>query len=287
MKDSLLTEKQKYLILKSIKEKNFSAIITMLEKIKTGHAGTAKTKDKRFVIREVVKYVIENSKTREKDFFNAGSFFCVREEDVSKEIGISLIWRGYKFNPEKVKEILVKIADDSNWEVREYAANAFADTLYHNMDFYKDLMNWTKHSSDNIRRAVVFSALGLKDKENLSKAFAILEPLMFDESKYVKKNLGPFILGSHFGNKFPAETIRQLKKWSKIRDENVSWNIIMSFNNSFGNKFPKEALEVIRLFSGNVDLVVRRAIKSTLNFLSKRHKKMVDEFKMKYNGNNI
>ena len=283
MNDSLLTEKQKSEVLTLIKAKKYSEIISILEKIKTAHAGTAKTKDKRFVIREIVKFIIDNSKDREKDFFNAGIFFCKRKEEVSKEIGISLVWRGYKFNKEKVKEFLLKIADDPNWEVREYAATAFADTLYLNHDLYKDVIKWTKHPSENIRRAVVFSALALRDKESLQKAFAILEPLMFDSSKYVKKNLGPFILGSHFGNRFPKETIRHLKKWSKIRDENVRWNVIMSFNNSFGNKYPAEALDVLKYFIGDVDLSVKRALLSTLNFLSKRHKKLVDEFKKKNN----
>lgn len=285
MKDSLLSATQKSNIIKFVTKKKYPEIISILEKIKTEHAGTAKTKDKRFVIRELVKFVIDNSKNKEKDFFNTGSFFCKRNEDVSKEIGISLIWRGYKFNPGKVKEILLKIADDPNWEVREYAATAFADTLYYNRDFYKDLIKWTKHNSENVRRAVVFSALALKDKENLDKAFAILEPLMYDNSKYVRKNLGPFILGSHFGNNFPEQTISKLKKWSKIRDENVRWNIVMSFNNSFGNKYPAEALHVLKYFAGDDDIVVRRTLMSTLRFLRKRHEKFVDQFIKRYKMN--
>lgn len=278
MKDSLLSQVSKSNIIKLNAGKKYAEIISILEKIKTEHAGTAKTKDKRFVIRELVKFILDNSKNQEKDFFNTGSFFCKRKEDVSKEIGISLIWRGYKFNPGKVKEILLKIADDPNWEVREYAATAFADTLYCNRDFYKDLLKWTKHNSENVRRAVVFSALALKDEDNLDKAFALLEPLMFDNSKYVRKNLGPFILGSYFGNNFPKQTISKLKKWSKIRDENVRWNIVMTFNNSFGNKYPAEALDVLKYFVGDPDLVVRRALMSTLRFLSKRHGKLVDAF---------
>ncbi|MEO8210235.1 MAG: HEAT repeat domain-containing protein, partial [bacterium] len=164
MKDSLLTEKQKKKILKAIKQKKYNSIISILEKIKTTHAGTAKTKDKRFVIREIIKDVIDNSKNPEKDFFNIGSLFCNMKQDVSKEIGISLVWRGYEFNPMSVKEFLLKIADDANWEVREYAASAFADTLYNNGDFYDDVIEWTKHHSENVRRAVVFSALGLREK---------------------------------------------------------------------------------------------------------------------------
>jgi len=172
----------------------------------------------------------------------------------------------------------LKIADDTNWEVREYAASAFADTLYNNRGFYNDIMELAKHHSENVRRAVVFSALGLREKESLAKAFSILEILMFDKSKYVKKNLGPFILGSYFGNKFPEETLKKLKQWSNIIDENVKWNVIMSFNNSFGNKHPEDALEILRHFLGDVDLSVKRALTSTLSFLRKRHKKLVDKF---------
>lgn len=282
MKDSLLNSKNKKEISSAISSKEYLKIISILEKIKTSHAGTPKTKDKRFVIREIVKHIIDTSGDREKDFFSAGSYFCSTTEDVSKEIGVSLIWRGYKFNKEKVKEYLLRIADDPNWEVREYAANAFADTLYHNPDFYNDVMKWTKHHSENVRRAVVFSALALREKEHLNKAFSIFEPLLFDASKYVRKNLGPFILGSYFGNKFPKETIRKLKKWSKNRDENLRWNVIMSFNNSFGNKYPEEALDVLKYFVGDVDLTVKRALKSTLNHLSKRHKKLVGGFRLKH-----
>lgn len=278
MKDSLLTDKQKREIIMLISEKKYEGIISILEKIKTGHAGTAKTKDKIFALREIVKFIIASHGNREKDFFETGAYFCGRKEDVSKEIGVMLVWRGYKHNKKAVKEILIETADHPNWEVREYAAGAFANTLYENREFYRDLIKLTKHNSENVRRAVVFSALALRDKENLNNAFSLLEPLMFDNSRYVKKNLGPFILGSYFGNKFPKETIRQLKKWSRIRDVNVRWNIIMSFNNSFGKKYPEDALKILKLFTGDADLTVKRAMISTLRFLNKHHKKTVSDF---------
>ncbi|MDZ4711612.1 MAG: HEAT repeat domain-containing protein [bacterium] len=278
MKDSLLTTGNKKEILKAIDAKKYPQLIPILEKVKTSHAGTAKTKDKRFVIFEIVKNITEVSGNREKDFFKAGELFCKRKEAVSKEIGISLLWRGYAHDPGRVKDYLLKIADDTNWEVREYAGGAFSNTLLHNPGFYKTVMEWTRHPSENVRRAVVFAALGLRQKENLVKAFSLLEPMLFDNSKYVKKNLGPFILGSYFGNKFPKETFRQLVKWGKIRDENVRWNIIMSFNNSFGNKYPDEALEVLKMFAGDADLVVKRALLSTLRSLSKRHSLLVEKF---------
>ncbi|MDQ3193433.1 MAG: hypothetical protein M3P82_00395, partial [Bacteroidota bacterium] len=155
----------------------------------------------------------------------------------------------------------------------------------YDVDFYKTVLKWAGHPSENVRRAVVFAAIGLRNKETISKAFSIFEILMYDRSKYVRKNLGPFILGSYFGNKFPEETLKYLRKWSKISDENVGWNVIMAFNNSFGNNHPQKAFWILRHFTGEVSPNIKRALKSTLNFLSRRHKQSVDEFKLKYNLN--
>jgi len=283
MKDTLLTDKNKADIVTAIKKNDLKNIITILEKYKTGHAGTAKTKDKRFVVKEFVNFIESNSKDPAKDFFINGNALCNLNEPAAKEIGVSLIWRGYKHSSAKVKKQLLKIADDPNWEVREYAGNAFAAVLKENNELHSQMLQWTKHRSENVRRAVVFSAIGLRNEIDIKKAFAIFQPLMYDKSRYVKKNLGPFILGCYFGNAFPHEVIKQLEKWSKIKDEHFRWNIIMSFNNSFGNKYPDEALDVISLFLNDDKKTVERAVKSTLNHLSKRHKSKVTDFKKKHN----
>ncbi|MBS1519306.1 MAG: HEAT repeat domain-containing protein [Bacteroidetes bacterium] len=280
--NSLLSEKDKIKIKNLISSRNLSEIIKILEKVKTSHANTAKTKDKRFVIREIVREIIDSGKDTGKDYFQTGLFFCRRKEDNAKEIGISLIWRGYKQNPGKVKEFLLKTADDQNWEVREYAGSAFADTLFYNREFYKDLIEWTKHPTENVRRAVVFSALGMRDEKNLNKAFRILRSLMNDRSIYVRKNLGPFILGSYFGNKFPEETTAFLHNCLNDRDLYVRWNVIMSFNNSFGKKYPGKAFEILKYFYDDENLVVIRAMRSTLKFLRRHHRKVTDEFIKKY-----
>ena len=46
MPDTLLTPIQKKNILSAIENKDFRKIISILESVKTSHAGTAKTKDK-------------------------------------------------------------------------------------------------------------------------------------------------------------------------------------------------------------------------------------------------
>src|SRR4030095_14682450 len=99
----------------------------------------------------------------------------------------------------------------------------------------------------NVRRAVVIGALGLREKKSadIKRAFNLLKPLLYDSSLYVKKNLGPFVLGSYFGNSYLNELFAQLKKWIKINDPNVRWNIAMTFNNSFGNRYPDDAFRFL------------------------------------------
>lgn len=280
MPDSLLSETQKDTIRKSVRTGSYKNIISILDSVKTAHAGTAKTKDKRFVIKELVRHIkssTPNEKMSDKTYFDAAVKFCGMKEDVAKQIGAALLWRGYKNNKQEAKNLLLEIADHPNWEVRESAGGAFANTLSCNPDFYTTLIKWTKHKSQNVRRAVVISALGIWDKReeaDVKKAFRLLEPLMYDSSPYVKKNLGPFVLGSYFGNSFPKETFKQLDKWLKIKDENVRWNAAMAFNNSFGNKYPQEVLKYLRILSADTNPVVQRAVKSTLNHLRKRHNNM-------------
>ena len=279
----MLDEKQKKKISSLIEKNEYEKLISFLDSLKTKHAGTPKTDIKRFTIKQITQKFLqtEDKKKREKNFFELGKEYCLMNEPVAQEIGISIIWRGYKHNKKETKEILLKIADSGNWEVREYAAGAFINVLNENPDLYKTILQWAKHTSENVRRAVVFSALAYSDKNDISKlknAFEILEPLMSDASVYVKKNLGPFILGSHLANHHTEEVTAQLKKWLKIKNEHAKWNIAMTFNNSFGHRFPQTALEFLKELAKEDSKVIRRAVVSTLRHLNKRHSKLIQNF---------
>lgn len=286
MPDTLLTKTQKKKILLSVDKADYKNIVSILESVKTAHAGTAKTKDKQFAITSIVKHITEKYNVRDNDtakakaFFDSGNVFFKMKEPVSKQIAASLLWRAYQHNKKVVKAMLLQIADDENWEVRETAGGALANTLYYNRDFYSTLVKWAKHPSAKIRRAVVISSLGLLEKgnkNNLPLAFSLLELLLYDSAVYVKKNLGPFVLGSYFGNSFPEEVFTQLKKWSKIKDENARWNIAMAFRNSYGSKHPDMALEILSTLTEDDNPAVKKAVKSAVTFLAGRSKKF-EEF---------
>ena len=275
MKDTLLTKKQKTVIAAAIDKQDFKKIIAVLDSISTKHSGTAKMKDKRYVIAEIVKHIAEaNHKNPEREFYKAGLSILKLNSDNAKEVGIHILWRGYRYNTSAITKWLYKITDDPNWEVREYAAGALGGTLKENPAFYTTLKKWTKDSSENIRRGVVLAAAVLRDRNDsrkLKKAFALFEPLMYDSSGYVKKNLGPFILGSYFGNGATDVTMEFLKRMLKVKNEHVRWNIAMSFNNSFGNNHPHLAKEFLAVLIKDTSPVVQRAIRSTINHIRKRH----------------
>ena len=54
MKDTLLTIKHKLQVRSAIAKKDYISAVMVLDPISTKHAGTAKMKDKRFVIKEIV-----------------------------------------------------------------------------------------------------------------------------------------------------------------------------------------------------------------------------------------
>ncbi len=281
--DSLLTESVRNKIKLLISKGELDEVVKILQKYSTAHAGTAKTKDKKFVISQILKHVNANFSGNQKHFFDIGKRLSESDNDNAKEIGVSMIWRGYAQAPVAAEEILLKIADDSNWEVREYAGIAFANALNQNPKLHSKMMKWSGHDSENVRRAVVFSSLAYKEKGDIAKAFEILRPLMRDSSKYVRKNLGPFILGSHFGNNFPSQTLQFLELMSNEEDPNVLWNVAMSFNNSFGNRYPEKSLKILSQIAQSENISVRRAIISTLRHLHKRHSDLINDFCREYN----
>ena len=276
-KDSILSERLKSLIRRFAKRLDTEQIMAALDSVSTPHAGTAKTKDKRFVIREL-EHAIEESNDSVRLFYKYGKKLCIAKSGNSKEVGVSLIWRGYAESPSNVMELILQTADHNNWEVREYAASALIRLVAGNPELYNEMLRLTSHGSENVRRAVLFSALAFKNEKNCAKGLKIISLLLSDASAYVRRNLGPFILGSHFGNSLPKQTFKLLRKMSRSKDRNVLWNLAMSFNNSFGWKYPDESLEFLKGLLQYEDGFVRNAAVSSIRHLSRRHPVLVRKF---------
>lgn len=279
MPDTLLTLKQKKEIIRLISLSDYKRVIKILDSVSTKHAGTAKTKDKRFVIGEIIKFVTltNNNKPhgyKEKQFLNIGKLLCSQNSLNAIELGANIICRGYLIDKKQVTQTLYNISDHENWEAREHVTGPLADILRNFPEFYKTLQKWVKDKSPRVRRAVVLASVGLDDKQkpgNVKLAFKLLEPLLYDPDVYVKKNLGPYILGGTWGRHYPKEFFKQLDKWILINNPQVRWNIAKSFNNSLGNLYPEKAIKYLSILKIDNNPVVQRAVLSTFRHIIKRN----------------
>ncbi|MCC6865131.1 MAG: hypothetical protein IT280_03120 [Ignavibacteria bacterium] len=66
-------------------------------------------KDKRYVIAEIVRHITGvNYKNPEREFYKAGLNILKLKSDNAKEVGIHILWQGYKYNKAAVTKWLYK-----------------------------------------------------------------------------------------------------------------------------------------------------------------------------------
>jgi len=177
------------------------------------------------------------------------------------------------------KKLLAKIrkmADSPNWEVREDAASEIKrinDKFF--LEYLPVWKKWVKDPNPNIRRAVEVGLLRIK-KEFASHALDLLDPLVYDNDSYVRKNCGPFAL-SHVGYKDPDTTFQRLRKWMKIKDKNVRWNVAMCLGVWFGQSYPDESLKLLKILAKDQERFVWRAAASSLVKLIRKYPKLKQE----------
>jgi len=177
------------------------------------------------------------------------------------------------------KKLLAKIkkmADSFEWGVREDAAveiKKINDKFF--LEYLPIWKKWVADPNPNIRRAVEVGLLRIK-KEFIPHALDLLDPLMYDNTTYVRKNCGPFVL-SHVGYKDPDITFKRLIKWMKIKDKNVRWNVAMCLGIWFGQSNPEKSLKLLKVLAIDQEKFVWRAVASSLVKLIRKHPKLKQE----------
>ena len=177
------------------------------------------------------------------------------------------------------KKLLAKIrkmADSQDWQVREDAAGEIRQI---NDKFFLEYLpvwkKWVKDPNPNIRRAVEVGLLRIK-KEFVPHALDLLDPLMYDNNSYVRKNCGPFVL-SHLGRKNPDATFQRLKEWMKVENKNVRWNVAMCLGAWFGQTYPNKSLKLLKILARDKEKFVWRAAASSLIKLIRKYPRLKKE----------
>ncbi len=151
--------------------------------------------------------------------------------------------------PKAALQLLQRHADSSNWAVREYAGTCAGRILdQHFAEVYPVMQDWSQHKSENVRRLVVIAtmeAAKANHPKRGAKLLKLLDPLMADESRYVRVNLGPFAVSLALLKNYPDLTLKWLHKHANRKNEFARWNVAMVWSAVGGRKYAAEGMQLL------------------------------------------
>ncbi len=204
---------------------------------------------------------------------------AMSEQGEMRHVACGLIGEGYLDDPEKSVELLRKLVDDPDWKVRESAGDACGKALRDDFSGMTEVLrDWTGDGSENVRRAVIIAVMKAAQTETPGwgePLLKIVEPLLSDRAKVVRRNLGPFALGSAMLRCYPVATFEYLVKWSTAVDEQTLWNVAMAFSASGAPPLVKRALIVLRKLSLDERRYVWRAVSAAMWKLGRKKPEVV------------
>jgi 3-methyladenine DNA glycosylase AlkC len=194
-----------------------------------------------------------------------------------RSIGAIILPALYDDQPRFVTARLLHVADDPSWITRESAGNTASHVLNEYFDkFYPVLQAWTRHKSENVRRAVVIATMSAFDRkhpqpERAEPLLRLHDVLVTDRSEYVRVNLGPFAIGAMILRHYPDATLRRLRQWARLKSEAARWNVAMVWTSIGGRKYPQEGLELLTQLATDERRFVWRAVASAMVKLARAH----------------
>jgi HEAT repeat protein len=175
---------------------------------------------------------------------------------------------------------MVRLANDANWEVREYAAGLFATILASHLDSVLPVFRGlAKHQSTNVRRAVVVAAKYVGRERDVKQGAALLGLLglfMDDRDSYVRNNLGPFALGDGMLRYFPRMTIELLRRCKRRLDTIVRWNIARCLGTAEARKSLAMTIDILRTLAKDPHPFVWRAVATAMKNHHRARNKIAD-----------
>jgi 3-methyladenine DNA glycosylase AlkD len=246
-----------------------------LESQATAHAGTAPVAEKRAAVKEIVVHVSA------EQLPETALWFANHESDTAKEVGALLLAKSYAQHPKKAIAALRRLADDSNWEVREWAGSSTGGVFARNFDaLYPVMQDWLRDDSQFVRRAVAIALMGAADPkrpERAERLLALANILVLDPAEEVKRNTGPFAVGGALLGRYPDETLAHVRAWARSEDEMSRWNAAMVFVAANARKHVPAGLEVLSSLAADKRKPVWMAVGSALKNLVKRDPSIIPE----------
>ena len=249
-----------------IEEKAFDTLAEILE--------GAGTPELRYAAKQLAR-----SAEREEILVDHAVRLAARSEPAPRQVACGLLPKAYPSDPKRTLELLLQLADDPDRTVREVAGDACGKLLSKHFPRMMELLReWREHDSPNVRRTVLVAAAKAAQTRRLEWAeplLKLIEPLLSDRHPTLRRNLGPFTIGSALLQYYPDMTFEYLIKWSTSNDEQVLWNVAMAFSASAGPRLVKKALIILRKLSLDERRYVWRAVASAMWKLGRKKPEIV------------
>jgi len=250
---------------------SLDAFLAVLDSRRKTYAGTPPQADLILALELISAHFAQNPPQR----FLWAVALARRVEPAARQLACGLLPGFWRDHPRPVERSLQLLTDDAQWEVREWAGGALGQLLLDHFDaFYKRCLSWTNHPSANVRRAVCIAIRppGRTRRPRWAEPLLdLLEPLLPDRTPYVRKNLGPFGIGSGMIRWYPEQTLARLAEWARREDAGTRWNVAMAFSTAGGADRWQEALPILMDLASDERRIVWRAASSALRVMGRRH----------------
>lgn len=231
--------------------------------------GTAKGAD----IALAARLIRAHTKQDAGDLFGPVKHLLAHTDFNAHMVGLMLLSDVYVPQPTAAQSLLRRHADSHNWAVREYAGACAGRILNQHFDeFYPVMKAWAKHASENVRRAVVIAAMEAAKANHPgrgAKLLALLDPLMSDDSRYVRVNLGQFAISLALLKHYPELTLQWLGKHARRKNQYARWNVAMVWSAVGGRRYAKEGARLLHQLADDERRFVWRAVASSAVKLGK------------------
>ncbi|RLE40326.1 hypothetical protein DRJ23_02085 [Candidatus Acetothermia bacterium] len=196
-----------------------------------------------------------------------------------RQLACGLAVQGYKAGRKQAVEILHRLSADEERSVRDTAGRECGRLLCRDFSrMLEEMYGFRTDPSPWVRRAVALAAMTAGKERRLERAeplLKLLEPLLADRAPEVRRSLGPVAIGGGLLRYYPEMTFEYLVKWSTANDEQVLWNVAMSFSGPGAVPLVKKALIVLRRLSLDERRYVWRAVASAMWKLGRKRPEIV------------
>lgn len=196
-----------------------------------------------------------------------------------RQLACGLAEEGYRADRKRAVSILRRLSDDPESSVRDAAGRACGRLLARDFQhMLNELCEFRTDPSPRVRRATAIAAMIAGREKRLEWAeplLRLIEPLLSDRDPEVRRSLGPLAIGGGLLRDYPDMAFEYLVKWSTSNDEQVLWNVAMSFSGAGGPPLVKKALIVLRRLSLDERRYVWRAVASAMWKLGRKRPEIV------------